>query len=729
MIRRAVLSLALSLAVMASADGDTLLRTDFEDGTASPWQAVGSAAVGVTRYAGNASLRLDSGAMAQTTVSTLGFTDVSVTLGFAASALGHGGRCSADVSVDGGRTWLVVHEIRAGADDGITLHRGGRVVAAIADRDAIVLRLRTLAHGDAATCWADDIEVGGRRLVTARQAAGAAAASELPAAALLAGTARGPWSMQAFQIPPAAQAPQRSIQGHFTVGALRDGSVDVHVDRAGLAAADHGASATLPAVTLDLVSDGMALLPTRRGTIAGNHPAWDWVFEPGYAWSDRENPAVTRAVLPFSLQERNANCLHNGELAFVMDADGRVSDAAFQIASETCAYFQFDQWGLLRTSFEPRELPDGARTKTDRHDELSARLPVRPIAELAVDRPGSDPAQFGSPAEVRPSAMTAYGLVLDGVHYVGDCPTRVGTHPDCDELALPSYSLAKSLVAGLALMRLEKLYPGTAELRLAELVPECSVAAWRGVTLRNLLDMASGHYLSTAYQADEDSADLLPFFEAETHAVRLSFACNHYPRREAPGRRWVYHTSDTYLLGTALARAYRRHAGEHADFYRDLLVRDLFAPLHLNPALAETRRTNDPAAQPFSGYGLTLHRDDVARLAVYLGRAAAAPDATGLLDDGLLRQALQRDPAQPGLAAPVAGLRYQHGFWAWNAGPTLGCGRDLWVPFMSGYGGIVVALFPNGLVYYYFSDGGDFRWAQAAREANRLRPLCAGSPR
>ena len=296
--------------------------------------------------------------------------------------------------------------------------------------------------------------------------------------------------------------------------------------------------------------------------------------------------------------------------------------------------------------------------------------------------------------------MTAYGLVLDGVHYVGDCPTRVGTHPDCDELALPSYSLAKSLVAGLALMRLEKLYPGTSELSLAELVPECSVAAWRGVTLRNLLDMASGHYLSTAYQADEDSADLLPFFEAETHAVRLSFACNHYPRREAPGRRWVSHTSDTTV----------HHEATHQ-------------------LVAETRRTNDPAAQPFSGYGLTLHRDDVARLAVYLGRAAAAPDATGLLDDGLLRQALQRDPAQPGLAAPVAGLRYQHGFWAWNAGPTLGCGRDLWVPFMSGYGGIVVALFPNGLVYYYFSDGGDFRWAQAAREANRLRPLCAGSPR
>ena len=43
---------------------------------------------------------------------------------------------------------------------------------------------------------------------------------------------------------------------------------------------------------------------------------------------------------------------------------------------------------------------------------------------------------------------------------------------------------------------------------------------------------------------------------------------------------------------------------------------------------------------------------------------------------------------------------------------------------MSGYGGIIVALFPNGVVYYYVSDGGDFRWAQAAREANRVRAFC-----
>ena len=320
--------------------------------------------------------------------------------------------------------------------------------------------------------------------------------------------------------------------------------------------------------------------------------------------------------------------------------------------------------------------------------------------------------------------MTAYGIVVDGIHYAGNCPTRTGTHPDCDELALPSYSLAKSIVAGLALMRLERLYPGSAMLEVSDLVPECDASAWRGVTLRHLLDMTSGHFLSPLDQVDEDGADLLPFFDAEDHASRLSFACGHYPRQEGPGQRWVYHTSDTYLLGSALARAYRRHAGEDADFYRDLLVRDLFEPMRLNPALAETRRTRDAASQPFTGYGLILHRDDVVRLAQFLLRAVDLPDAGGSLDAALLREALQRDPAQPGLAAPGAGMRDAHGFWAWTAGPALGCGHDAWVPFMSGYGGIIVALFPNGVVYYYVSDGGDFRWAQAAREANRVRAFC-----
>jgi CubicO group peptidase (beta-lactamase class C family) len=530
--------------------------------------------------------------------------------------------------------------------------------------------------------------------------------------------------MGAFAVAVDAVAPGQPLQGRLRLGSARAGEFAVRKDGYALATADNGRATSLPAATLELVSDGTTLLPLHRGTQVGEHPVWDWVFEPGRVWADPADPDLTHAVMPFALEERNANCLHNGVLTFAIDGRGAVSAVAFEIASETCAYFQFDQWGVLGADFQRVELPAAAAALQARRRELGARLPVRPIEQLAIDHPGAGPTRFGAPEEIDPAAMTAYGVVVDGVHYVGACATRAGPVLDCDELALPSYSLAKSLVAGLAMMRMERLYPGTADQLLSDLVPECDAREWRGVQLRHLLDMSTGHYRSALNQVDEDAADLLPFFNAEGHATRLAFACGHYPRKADPGRRWVYHTSDSYLLGTALARAYRRHAGPAGDFYRDLLVRDVFAPLDLNPALAETRRTRDPQLQPFTGYGLTLHRDDIARLAQFILGSAEAADAGAILDPALLQQALQRDPGRRGFEAPDADFRYQHGFWAWNARHALGCRQDAWIPYLSGYGGIVVALFPNGVIYYYVSDGGVFRWAQAAREANQLRPFC-----
>lgn len=43
---------------------------------------------------------------------------------------------------------------------------------------------------------------------------------------------------------------------------------------------------------------------------------------------------------------------------------------------------------------------------------------------------------------------------------------------------------------------------------------------------------------------------------------------------------------------------------------------------------------------------------------------------------------------------------------------------------MSGYGGIEVALLPNGMTYYYVSDGDVFRWSAAVVEANRMQAIC-----
>src|SRR3546814_20422664 len=89
-------------------------------------------------------------------------------------------------------------------------------------------------------------------------------------------------------------------------------------------------------------------------------------------------------------------------------------------------------------------------------------------------------------------------------------------------------------------------------------------------------------------------------------------------------------------------------------------------------------------------------RDDVAKIGGFL---ATGSQSQAVVHQGQLDAALQRDPADRGLA-PLDGYRYNNGFWAHDVGGRMpGCSGALWIPFMSGYGGITVLILPNGRAY------------------------------
>jgi hypothetical protein len=538
--------------------------------------------------------------------------------------------------------------------------------------------------------------------------------------------------MAAFAPPPpdsayARSSPHQHLEGRLRLGALRIAhGFHPILDRYGDANTHDRAAQHLPDFDFEFVQDGDALIPVQRGAIPSTHPEWEFILEPGRVWDEPGDGGYTRASLPFALEERNANCMHQGVLTFLFRADGAVSDAAYEIAGETCAYFRFDAWGYVQARYMPGAIAGRKTVIGHYRDEVRARLPQRPLAQLAADVHGARPEAFGAAAEIPPETMSVYGLVVDGVHYRSDCATRQGPYPYCEVMDLPSYSLAKSVGAGIAVMRLAADYPQLTSTRIAALVPQCAGrGGWGDVTIGDALDMATGRYDSAAYEADEDSAATLEgFFLPDRHAAKLDFACRHYPRKAAPGSVWVYHSTDTYVLGAALNAFLRARTGPDADFYRDILADRLWPALQLGSQLGVSRRTYDAAAQPFTGYGLTLHGDDIARLSLFLNVDHGRIGTMQVLDPVLLDQALQRDGAHPGLRAGFDELRYKNGFWAWNAQQALGCRTATWIPFMSGYGGIVVALLPNGMTYYYFSDGAVFSWKMAAVEADRIRPFC-----
>ena len=555
--------------------------------------------------------------------------------------------------------------------------------------------------------------------------------AELGAPSLTGKHGAGPWRMEAFTKPnsgsPAPETTRNIFEGRLKLIAERPAKgFHVLVDSYGVATADGGAAvARLPDFDFEFLQSAGALIPVRRGSIPGGHGRWEFILEPGRVWDEPEDGGYTRAALPFTLEERNENCMHNGVLTFLFRGDGSVSDVAFEIAQETCLYLQFDWWGFAQARYSPGTVAGRGALIARYRDEVAGRLPTRPISQLAQDYPGTRPENFASAQELEPQSLTVHGVVIDGVHYSSDCPTRFGTYPFCDVLDLPSYSLSKSIVGGIGTMRLNTLIPQFAESAIVDWVPQCAGRdGWQGVTVQDTLDMMTGRYLSPAFEHDEEH-DSDGFFAARSHAAKLEFACTHFPRRANPGEVWVYRTTDTYVLGTALANSYAARFGKSADFYDGLLARDIWKPLRLSPVMDVPRRTYDAAAQVFTGYGLTLHRDDIAKIAGFLNVAHGRIEGRVMLDQAMLDDALHRTSDRRRPPTGSDDIHYRNGFWSWNAQHALGCRQPTWIPLMGGFGGIVVELLPNGMTYYYFSDGGRFKYALGAEEANRIRPFCA----
>ncbi len=521
-----------------------------------------------------------------------------------------------------------------------------------------------------------------------------------------------------------ARPPSNILSGRLTLATdSQSNDFRMIVDELNFADLDRPGMQELPPFNFDFVQDGDILIPMRQGPIGNEHNWWEFVLLPGKVWEEDSDNGFSRVALPFALKERREDCIHNGLMSFLFDDTGSISNVAFQISNQTCRYLQFEMRGMLRAGYEPIEVEGGEEAVAAVKANRANRLTQRRIDLLADYFPNADPAEFGSIEEIEPGDMSVFGFIIDGIHYVGGCETPHGKFPYCDELALPSYSTAKSLVGGLGLMLAEKSYPGTKNALISDYVPECG-DDWDGVTIEHALDLVTGHYDSPEPHADEDTAIVSRFFLGEDHASKIDFACNEFPRKSAPGEHWSYQTWATYLAGTAINNRLKSISGDQADFYDDLIVANLWDPLGLSQVAKQTRRTNDEVAQPFTGFGLTFVRDDVAKLAQFIGADDGRLQDEDPLDRKLFDAIKQRNPDDPGMQAELETIRYNNGFRSFNVADYLGCDRPTWLVTMSGFGGINMVLMPNDTAYYYFSDGNVHRYLNAVRESHRIRPMC-----
>lgn len=516
-------------------------------------------------------------------------------------------------------------------------------------------------------------------------------------------------------------APTNHFEGLLTlVSESGSSQIEILTDTFGIAADKTLRLRELPPYSFKYVMDGANIIPLERKPQITNHPNWEIIAEPGVAWDAPGEDGWSRAALPFTLKEKNENCLHNGMMTFLYKADGAITRVAWQVASETCLYVKINLWGVIDASFEPGSISSAEKVITAYRAEVANRLPVKPLSDLREDYPGLEPAAFDPPGL---DDASVYGFVINGVNYRSECPTRFGPYPFCDVLDLPSYSLAKSVFGGLGYFILTNRWPEFASMPITELIPECDLEdrRWNDVTPAHLLNMTTGNYESTVFNADEDDASIVTFFEAETHAGKVRFSCEAWPHKSEPGSQWAYHTTDTYLLGVAMNRFLKQRLGMQYDIYDDIVYREVLKPLGLSPVTQWTHRTYDDISQPFTGFGLVFHNDDVLRIALALNSDSAL---SKLVAGAEFESAMFRsdDPRNSGL--DPNDLAYSNGFWGVDVSQSINCPKPSWVPFFSGYGGIAVAMFPKGSIYYYFTDSNKHGFRSAAIEANKALNYC-----
>ena len=549
----------------------------------------------------------------------------------------------------------------------------------------------------------------------------------LTAAELAANTApTAPVTNDAFALPADAMKPKHTFEGTLTLNGLAtSGGFTAIRDPYGYASIP--ALRHLPPVSVQLVQNGSHLVPVVRGVQYTGSPYWNIAVGAGRAWSEKGDRGQSRASLPFALVERNANCTHNGVLTFLFKKN-KVSNVRYQITSETCQYFQFDMWGQVGASYTPGGIVKAKDVRNAYASEVADRMPTRPMSALVTDHPSSgvDLSAFGR--GITPSSLSTFGFVYEGVNYVGDCPTRQGAYPFCSQLLLPSYSTAKSAFGGMALMHLAQKYgPEVAEELLQDHIAEASSASWGGVTINHALDMTTGNYSSAGYQADEAGPTMSSFFLAESYADKVSAALS-YPRKAAPGSIWTYHTSDTFLATRAMDDVLKEREGAGSDIFA-MLSDEVLKPAGVGPDSLTTLRTDNTATgAPFGGYGMFWTQDDIAKVARLLIADDGVAGGDQVLHPELLEASLQRDPSDRGITTGGATpFHYNNGFWArdFSSADSAAYASPFSVPFMSGFGGITVALMPNGSSYYVFSDNNEFSWRDVVAESNKLDPMTA----
>lgn len=487
-----------------------------------------------------------------------------------------------------------------------------------------------------------------------------------------------------------------------------------------------------PDVALEFVSHEDTLIPVNRlrQLDSNDDSFWGIILDPGMVWSEVADDGWSRASFPLSFISARRNQVHNGVASFLYN-DTEISNLRFQITQETALWFKQDMYGQLRASYVQTEFSNETQLIDAFIEEQSNTVSIRPWGELEALSQSANTRQFNS--SLRNSDISSAGVIVDGEVYAQPCYTRYGEYPFCRWMRNGAYSVTKSLGASLTMMRLAQKYGSQVyDLKIIDYV---NVAVfhedWQEVTFANVLNMASGFGDNGTIRnsgdifADENTSKMESWLVMPALASKLNVSFSYQNYSWGPGTVFRYNSAMTIILAAAMDGYYKSIEGTNADLW-NMMVEEVFHPIGIQHVpILRTDEPNSPQGIAELFHGLYLNVDDLAKLTMLLQGDGSYSDVQ-LIHQEKLRESLFQTTNQ-GLHSwwednNFGQSRYLYSFWSSPYSDNAGCEEQ--VPYMSGYGGNIVAILPNNISLYRFADANSYSPFDMIQASVNERPVC-----
>ena len=492
-----------------------------------------------------------------------------------------------------------------------------------------------------------------------------------------------------------------------------------------------------PGVKLEFISNDGHLIPFERDIIipSDSNSYWQIQVSPGRVWSELDDGNLSRASFPFLLTSIIENESYNGVATFLYN-ENSVSSIRYQIVSHLSPFVikrGFVATGQSEVSYEPLAYNNSNVVK-DFENEMMSKLPWRDWMELE-QKYGKDLfVNFDS--GIDQTLTLTSGLIIDGEIYVRSMDTPFGPYPYPHEMRHGVWSVTKSAAGMLTLMRMAHKYGyEVLDYHINDYLDiNAKHDGWENVTFRDVFSMATGigtgsHNVTPNNIGAGDASRpqnnagfdaYMDWYFAPTLEEKLDevFKVPSYPW--GPGEHARYRDRDIFVGSAALESLLREKEGEDADLWQ-MMVDEVYRPIGIRHISMTHTREKEKRGTPMLAWGIYVSIDDIAKISMLIQNGGMYNGIQLLSREGI-SEALYKTKIRglPTGESNIHGAKSYH-LTLWHEDYVTEDGGIHNAPRMSGYGGNIVQLMPNGIIGFRIGNGGDLKLEKMTIIADQIR--------